>query len=103
MTDAWVTIAGLTLGTIAIKAVGPVTSGGRDLPERAVAVIALLAPALLAALVVTLTLGVERAGVTIDARIVGLAAAAAALAARLPLLVVMSAAALAAALARALV
>jgi len=103
VTDAWITIAGLAVGTVAIKAFGPVTAGGRNLPPRAAAVIALVAPALLAALVVTLTLGTDRAGITLDARMIGLGAAGAALAARLPLLAVMSVAAIAAALARALI
>ena len=102
MTEAWITIAGLTLGTTAIKAAGPVSSGGRDLPPRAAAVIGLVAPALLAALVVTLTLGVEQTGVTVDARLAGLGAAGAGLAARLPLLAVIGLAAAATALVRAL-
>jgi branched-subunit amino acid transport protein len=49
----WVTILGLTVATAAVKAVGPVLLGGRDLPERFTGVIALMAPALLTALVVT--------------------------------------------------
>jgi branched-subunit amino acid transport protein len=49
-------IAGLTLVTAAIKAAGPILLGGRDLPPRFLGVISLLAPALLAALVVTATL-----------------------------------------------
>jgi len=102
MTEAWITIAGLAVGTVAIKAFGPVTAGGRTLPPRAAAVIALVAPALLAALVATLTLGVEGGGITIDARLVGLAAAAAALAARAPLLMVVGAAAFSAAAVRAI-
>jgi branched-subunit amino acid transport protein len=49
-------IAGLTVVTAAIKAAGPILLGGRDLPPRFLGVISLLAPALLAALVVTATL-----------------------------------------------
>lgn len=49
-------IAGCALVTAAIKAFGPIALGGRELPERFTVVIALLAPALLAALVVTQTL-----------------------------------------------
>lgn len=64
-------IGGCALVTAVIKAVGPVALGGRDLPERFTGVIALMAPALLAALVVTaaladgdrLALGAETAGV----------------------------------------
>ena len=102
MSEAWITIVGLAVGSVAIKAFGPVTAGGRDLPPRATAVIALVAPALLAALVITLTFGTGGSGITIDARVVGLAAAGAGLAARLPLLAVMSVAAVAAAATRAL-
>ena len=60
MTTLWVTIIAVALANAAIKAAGPVLVGGRDLPPRVVAVIALLAPALLAALVVTETFGEER-------------------------------------------
>ena len=49
MTATWVTIGLLTVGTVAIKAVGPVVLGGRDLPPRLNGVVARLAPALLAA------------------------------------------------------
>ena len=64
-------IGGCALITAVIKAVGPVALGGRELPERFTGVIALMAPALLAALVVTaaladgdrLALGPDTAGV----------------------------------------
>ena len=49
----WLTIAGCTLVTVAIKALGPVVMGGRELPPRVGGVIMLMAPALLAALVVS--------------------------------------------------
>jgi branched-subunit amino acid transport protein len=49
-------ISGLAVVTAAIKAAGPIVLGGRDLPPRLLGVISLLAPALLAALVVTATL-----------------------------------------------
>jgi branched-subunit amino acid transport protein len=49
-------IAGLAVVTAAIKAAGPVVLGGRELPAQFLGVISLLAPALLAALVVTATL-----------------------------------------------
>ena len=51
MSTTVVVIAGCALVTFAIKAVGPIALGGRTLPRRAVGVIVLLAPALLAALV----------------------------------------------------
>jgi branched-subunit amino acid transport protein len=88
----WLVTVGLGLVTMAIKAVGPMLLGGRRLPERALSVLRLLAPALLAALVVTqgFTAGQD---VTIDARAAGLAAAVAALLLRAPTLVVIGSAA----------
>jgi branched-subunit amino acid transport protein len=66
-----VLIAGCALVTAAIKAAGPVALGGRELPRVFSSVIVLLAPALLAALVVTqaladgkeLAIGTDTAGV----------------------------------------
>lgn len=52
----WLLIAGLAVVTVAIKAAGPVLLGGRELPPRAMGVVALMPPVLLAALVVTTTL-----------------------------------------------
>lgn len=52
----WWTIAGCALVTAVLKGLGPVVMGGRELPPRLAAVIVLLAPALLAALVVTAAL-----------------------------------------------
>jgi branched-subunit amino acid transport protein len=88
VTAAWVTIALLTIGTVAIKAVGPITLGGRELPDRLAGVVALLAPSLLAALVIVDTLGADQS-FHVDERLAGLAAAGGALAARLPLVVVL--------------
>lgn len=51
--DLWLLIAGCAAVTFAIKAAGPVALGGRDLPPRFNSVIVLMAPALLAALIVT--------------------------------------------------
>jgi branched-subunit amino acid transport protein len=51
--ELWLLIAGCAVVTFAIKAAGPVALGGRDLPPRFTQVIALMAPALLAALIVT--------------------------------------------------
>ena len=64
-------IAGCALVTFAIKAAGPVALGGRELPHQFTSVVVLLAPALLAALVVTqaladgqkLAIGTDTAGV----------------------------------------
>ncbi len=50
---AWVVIALVALVTFAIKGSGPALLGDRELPEAFTRVVVLLAPALLAALVVT--------------------------------------------------
>jgi uncharacterized membrane protein len=99
MTDAWVVVAVVGVGTMAVKAAGPVLLGSRPLPARVQSVVALLAPALLAALVATATLGSGQALVA-DARLIGLGAAVIALALRAPVLVVVVVAAAAAAIAR---
>ena len=75
--------------------------GGRDLPPRVVAVIALLAPALLAALVVTETFGEDR-HLVLDERAIGVAVAGLMLALRAPVLIAVALAAVATALTRAL-
>lgn len=80
MSAAWATIVALTLGTIAIKGAGPAAIGGRALPPRVTRLIGLLAPALLAALIVTETFGGAGRSLTIDARAAGLAVAATVLA-----------------------
>jgi branched-subunit amino acid transport protein len=49
----WWTIVGLAVTTAAVKAAGPVLLGGRELPSRFSGLVALMAPALLTALVVT--------------------------------------------------
>ena len=72
-TAAWIIVAGCAVVTFAIKAAGPVALGGRDLPPRFVRVIVLMAPALLAAFVVTqaladgekLHVGADTAGVAV--------------------------------------
>jgi branched-subunit amino acid transport protein len=53
----WTCVALTALASFAIKATGPVILGNRPLPSRAGGVIALLAPALLAGLVVADILG----------------------------------------------
>jgi branched-subunit amino acid transport protein len=100
MTEVWVTIAGLAATTAVIKAAGPLALGGRELPREAFAVIGLLAPALLAALILTQTFAHDRE-LTVDARAAGLAFAAVAVLLRAPLLVVVLVAAVGAAAARA--
>lgn len=100
MTEVWITIAGLAATTLAIKAAGPLALGGRELPRGAFAVIGLLAPALLTALIVTDTFANGRE-LTVDARAAGLAVAAVAVLLRAPLLVVVLVAAVGAAATRA--
>jgi branched-subunit amino acid transport protein len=100
VTEVWITIAGLAATTVVIKAAGPIALGGRELPRGAFAVIGLLAPALLTALIVTDTFANEQE-LTVDARAAGLAVAAVAVLLRAPLLVVVLVAAVGAATARA--
>jgi branched-subunit amino acid transport protein len=97
----WVTIAVLAVGTITIKATGPIAMGGRPLPPRMLGFIALLAPSLLAALVAVETFGAHRA-LVVDARLAGLAAAGVAMALRQSMIVVVIVAAVATAATRAL-
>lgn len=92
MTETWIVIVAVGAMTIALKAVGPVLLGGKPLPEHLTGIVGLLAPALLAALVVTQVLGGDEE-IVLDARLVGLAAAVVALLLRAPLLVVVIAAA----------
>ena len=57
MTTLWIAILAVALISFTIKALGPALLTGRDLPAWTSTVIALLAPALLAALVVVHVLG----------------------------------------------
>lgn len=100
MTAVWITIAALTVGTFASKAAGTLVLGNRELNPRMLSVTALLAPALLAGLVVYETFGTSD-GLTVDARAAGLAAAIAAILARVPMFFVMLIAAAVAASVRA--
>jgi branched-subunit amino acid transport protein len=99
MSDVWLVVAVVGAATVALKASGPVLLGGRELPPRALGVVELLAPAVLAALVSVQIFGGDRE-LVIDSRLVGLLAAVAALLLRAPIIVVVLAAALATALAR---
>jgi branched-subunit amino acid transport protein len=97
----WTTVIVVGVATVTFKSAGPVLLGGRPLPAKLAAVVELLAPALLAALVVTQTLGGDEE-VVVDARLAGVAAAAVALLLRAPILVVVGVAAATKALARGL-
>lgn len=92
----WAVIAVLALGTALLKTVGPLLAGGRRPPERLERVVDLLAPALLASLVVTSTVTSDGA-VVLDARAAGVAVGLVLLLARAPLLVALVAGALTAA------
>jgi hypothetical protein len=101
VTAAWIVVAAVGAATVAIKGAGPLLLGGRPLPPRVLAVVRLLAPALLAALVVTQTV-VSADRLVMDARLIGVAVAAGALVLRAPLLVVVVLAAASTAMVRAL-
>jgi branched-subunit amino acid transport protein len=100
VSDAWTTVLVLTVATVLIRASGPVILGGRDLPSPARRVVVLLAPALLAALVVTETLS-DANGLVLDERAAGVAAAGLALLWRDSLLLAMAVAVVVTATARA--
>jgi branched-subunit amino acid transport protein len=99
VSEAWTAVIAVGVATVALKAVGPVLLGGKPLPGHLTGVVALLAPALLAALVVTQVAGGDEE-IVLDARLVGLAAAVVAILLRGPLLVVVVAAAAATAFVR---
>ena len=71
----WTLIAACAAITAAIKAAGPVALGGRELPPWFASIVAMMAPALFAALVVTQALangrdwavGADTAGVAVGA------------------------------------
>ena len=96
--SGWGVVIGVGLATVAIKAAGPVLLGGRELPPRLAGVVALLAPALLAALVVTLAIG--DGGPSMAARLLGVAVALGAIALHVPTLGVVVLAAAVSAVAR---
>lgn len=92
MSDVWLAIAVVGAATVMLKATGPVLLGGRELPPRVNALVVLLAPAVLAALVVTQVVGGDRE-LVFDARLIGLGAAGVAILLRAPLVVVVGIAA----------
>ena len=102
MSTLWVVVVVVGAATVALKATGPVLLGDRTLPEPLARVVALLAPVLLSALVVTQTVGGDNE-LVLDARLAGVGAGAVAIAARAPLPVVVVAAAVATALVRVVV
>jgi len=87
VSDSWTVVVGVGVATIGIKALGPMLLGGRPLPERVTGVVALLSPALLAALVAVNTLGGDQE-LVLDARVPGVLAAAVAIRLKAPVLIV---------------
>jgi branched-subunit amino acid transport protein len=72
-TQLWIVVVACAVVTALIKGFGPVALGGRELPPWSAGVIGLMAPALLAALVVTsalseghrIVVGAQTAGVAL--------------------------------------
>jgi branched-subunit amino acid transport protein len=81
VSDVWVTVVGLALITAAIRGSGPLLFGGRELPGALSRIMPLMAPALLAGLVVSETLS-DATGFVVDERLIGVGAAAAVLTVR---------------------
>jgi Branched-chain amino acid transport protein (AzlD) len=100
-TTTWITVGGLAVTAFATKAIGPLLFGARELPSALARIARLFAPALLAGLIAVDTLSGPGRSLTLDARSVGLAAAAVALLLRAPVLVVVLSAVAATVLVRA--
>jgi branched-subunit amino acid transport protein len=92
VTEVWIAVGAIGLATVALKAAGPVLAGGRALPAPLQSLLPLLAPALLAALVVTQTFGDGRS-LVLDERAAGMAAAAVPVLLKAPVLVTVAVAA----------
>jgi len=101
VSDVWLCLVVVGAATVVFKAAGPVLLGGRELPRVLGGIVALLAPAVLAALVATQVVGGDRE-LVLDARLPGLAGAVVALLLRAPILVVVVVAAAVTALVRTL-
>jgi branched-subunit amino acid transport protein len=99
MSATWITVLVTGVGTIVLKAVGPVGVAGRELPPRVASLLSMIGPAILAALVVTETFADGRS-LVVDARIAGIAAGAVAVLLRAPLWAVVVAGGAATAVAR---
>ena len=73
MSDGWLAVLVVGAGTFVLKAVGPVGLAGRQLPGRLTQLLAMVAPALLAALVVAEGFASGRS-LVVDARLAGVGA-----------------------------
>ena len=99
VSTVWLCVVVVGAASILFKATGPVLLGRRELPAWLAGPVGLLAPAVLAALVVTQSVAGDHELVA-DPRLAGLAVGAVAVAVRAPLLVVIAVAATTAALIR---
>jgi branched-subunit amino acid transport protein len=99
MNGPWSVVLVVASVAFVLRAAGPALLGEREVPARLADVIELLPPALLAAFVAT-GVFVSRSALVLDARAVGLAVAACAVLARLPLPATLVLAASATAIAR---
>jgi hypothetical protein len=95
----WLLIAVLAIGTVLMKTIGPVLAGGRQPPAPLTRIIALVAPAVISALIVTGTF-TQGQQLTIDARAAGVGVGAVALWLRVPAVLAMLMAAIVCALLR---
>jgi branched-subunit amino acid transport protein len=101
VSTGWVTVVAVGIGTVLLKAVGPVGVAGRRLPVALETLLGSIAPAILAALVVTETFASGR-HLVVDARLAGAGAGLVLVLVRAPLWLVVVAGALATAAVRAL-
>jgi branched-subunit amino acid transport protein len=101
VSTTWAAVLIVGAVTIGLKSAGTLILQGREIPARLNGMIELLAPVMLAALVVTNTFGGDHK-LVLDPRAAGLAAAALSILFRAPLLVTVVIAAVTAALVRAI-
>jgi branched-subunit amino acid transport protein len=99
MSAAWMAVLFVGAGTVVLKSVGPVGVAHRRLPARVDQLLELIAPSILAALVVTEAFASGRS-LVLDARLAGVAAGLVAVLLRAPLWAVIVAGAVATALVR---
>lgn len=99
MSATWLVVLLVGAFTLAFKAAGPVLLGGRELPGPMLEVFELLAPSLLAALVVTQAVG-GKESIVLDERLIGVGVGAVAIRFRAPLILVIVLSAAATALVR---
>jgi branched-subunit amino acid transport protein len=97
----WTAVVAVGVGTMLLKAVGPVGVAGRQVPPALDRVLELVAPAILAALVVVETFASGR-HLVVDARLAGVGAGVICVLARAPFWLVVLCGALATAAVRAL-